>query len=313
MSSNVPVNASVIMAVYNAEPYLPEAIESILDQTFQDFELILIDDGSTDKSHEIMCYYNDDRINIICKENSGAAAARNTGIEVAKGKYIAILDADDIALENRLQLQYEFMETHPDIDILGGQALIINEDGNIIGEMQKPISRANILKYIKYACPLCNPTSFFRRHVYEITKGYRNIPPGEDYDFFLRAFDKNCILANIPDKIIKYRRITSTASSRNPQRTVIFTSQIQKMHKMRIRGKKAEEEKILAVLQNYDKKTTFWFGFIYKRRNKLMKIQKKQKGIKKILFTLLIIFVSLGNYNIFLNTYHGSESLKWNK
>lgn len=303
---------SVIMPVFNGEKYLNEAVDSILDQRFRDFEFIIINDGSVDNTSKILDSYSDGRIRLIERENRGFAHSLNEGIQLAKGRYIARMDADDVALENRLQLQYEFMESYPGVDILGGQADIIDEYGRLIGEMRKPVSWPNISQYIKYACPLCHPTYFVRKHVYDIIKGYRNIPPVEDYDFLFRALEEGCVMRNLPEKILKYRKTNNSMTANNFLRTVTLTSQVQKLHVLMTRGKK-KEDNILSVLQNYNKQTSCWFRLIYNCRNKLLNIRKNKEGFKKYLFFVFIIFVSLGNYHIFLNTYNGFKSLKWNK
>lgn len=305
------LKVSVIMPVFNGEKYLAEAVDSILNQSFKEFEFIIINDGSYDNTSRILAAYADERICLIERENKGFAHSLNEAIQLAKGRYNARMDADDIALEDRLQLQYEFMESNPGVDILGGQAYTIDRDGRITGEMRKPISWSNISKYIKYACPLCHPTYFVRRNVYEITKGYRIIPPVEDYDFLLRAFEKKFIMANLPEKVLKHRIVSSGMILSNPQHTVMFTLLIQKLHKVRTRGKK-EEDIILSRLRNYNKQTSFWFRLIYNSRNKLLNIWKNKKGFQKYLFLVIIIFVSLGDYHIFLNTYNGFKSLRWN-
>ena len=303
---------SVIMPVFNGEKYLNEAVDSILDQRFRDFEFIIINDGSVDNTSKILDSYSDGRIRLIERENRGFAHSLNEGIQLAKGRYIARMDADDVALENRLQLQYEFMESYPGVDILGGQADIIDEYGRLIGEMRKPVSWPNISQYIKYACPLCHPTYFVRKHVYDIIKGYRNIPPVEDYDFLFRALEEGCVMRNLPEKILKYRKTNNSMTANNFLRTVTLTSQVQKLHVLMTRGKK-KEDNILSVLQNYNKQTSCWFRLIYNCRNKLLNIRKNKEGFKKYLFFVFIIFVSLGNYHIFLNTDNGFKSLKWNK
>jgi len=306
---------SVIMPVFNGEKYLKEAVDSILDQRFSDFEFIIINDGSVDNTSKILEGYSDDRIRLVQRENRGFAYSLNEAIQLAKGKYIARMDADDVALENRLQLQYEFMESSPGVDILGGQAEIIDKNGRLIGEMRKPISWSNISKYIRYACPLCHPTYFVREHVYDIIKGYRDIPPVEDYDFLFRALEKGCVMRNLPEKILKYRRTNNSMSANNLLRTVTLTSQVQKLHALKDNfiWNVDRTDSINYVLKKYNKSPNFWFNFIYKYRNKLLAIRKSQKGLKKYLLLVSIILISLGNYHIFQNTYKGFKSLRWNK
>jgi len=114
------------MSVFNGERYLREAIDSILQQTFVDFEFIIIDDGSTDSSASIMSSYADRRIRVIRQKNRGLSAALNVGLKAAEGRYIARMDADDVSLPHRFGRQYLFLETHPQCVAVGSNAIIID-------------------------------------------------------------------------------------------------------------------------------------------------------------------------------------------
>ena len=123
---------SVIMPTYNSESFLRESIDSILNQTFKDFELIVIDDCSTDSSLKIIKEYKrkDNRIFFLKNDkNLGHNKTRNKGLKIAKGKYIAILDSDDISLEKRLEIQYAYLEKNPHIFLVGSSAIYIDENG----------------------------------------------------------------------------------------------------------------------------------------------------------------------------------------
>lgn len=138
---------SVVMPLYNGEKYINEAINSVLSQTYKNFELILVEDGSTDNTLNKITLYNDPRIRLfINKKNRGISFATNKGVSESKGKYIALLDDDDIAEKDRLMLQVSYMEEHEDIDILGGRTTYINEAGKILD--YSCIPRKNP-KYIK--------------------------------------------------------------------------------------------------------------------------------------------------------------------
>jgi len=122
---------TVLMPVYNAEPYLKEAIESILHQTYSDFEFLIINDGSTDSSKDIILSYHDSRIRYIENEsNMKLIATLNKGIGLAKGKYIVRMDADDISLPERLKLLYGFMESHPNVGLCGSWFENFSKKGN---------------------------------------------------------------------------------------------------------------------------------------------------------------------------------------
>lgn len=130
---------TVFMAVYNGQKYISEAINSILNQTFRDFELLIIDDGSTDNTIDNIKLFTDDRIRLIQNhKNLGLFVTRNYGIDQAKGKYFAILDSDDIAFPNRLQIQVNFMERNPQYALCGAKAKVINQMGEEIDVLIPP-------------------------------------------------------------------------------------------------------------------------------------------------------------------------------
>ncbi|HEY4799706.1 MAG TPA: glycosyltransferase family 2 protein, partial [Bacteroidia bacterium] len=145
MEKNLNIPAiSVLMPVYNAEKYLCEAIDSILQQTFTDFEFLIIDDGSTDKSVDIIRSYSDKRIVLTTKPcNTGLIDTLNMGIQLARGKYIARMDADDISVAGRLKSQYQYMENNPDVLVVGSLYQCIGTD--IVYDM--PISCSQVKVY----------------------------------------------------------------------------------------------------------------------------------------------------------------------
>ena len=135
---------SVIMSVYNAEQFLREAIDSILNQTYDNFEFIIIDDASTDSSNAILRSYNDHRIRVhLNKENSGLTKSLNIGLALAKGTYIARQDADDVSYPERFQRQLDFFQANPGLDIAGTQATYIYEDGQLakVFHISKPLTK----------------------------------------------------------------------------------------------------------------------------------------------------------------------------
>jgi glycosyltransferase involved in cell wall biosynthesis len=181
---------SVVMPAYNAARFLRKALDSILVQTFKDFELIVVDDGSTDASAEILAACTDARVQVIRKtRNEGLVAALNLGIAQARGEYLARMDADDIALPNRLASQVEWLDKHPEIEVLGTAAIRIDPDGCPIERMvsvSSPNDVANRLRYgivsLVHSSVLAR-TAFLRR-----LRGYRaEFPYAEDVDLWLRA------------------------------------------------------------------------------------------------------------------------------
>ncbi len=196
------------MPNYNGEAYLREAVESVLSQTFFDFEFIIVDDASTDNSRQIIAEYAtaDKRIKVIHNSvNQYVNRTANIGLEVASGKYYARIDSDDICLPNRIERQYEFMEKNPDIVICGSYCRIINKQGEIISNKTFPVDDQDIKRALWRRTPIQHSCLFGRRHVI-VNNGKYNATdtPSEDLEMLIRLGSKYKF-ANIPEYLVKYR------------------------------------------------------------------------------------------------------------
>lgn len=191
---------SVVMPTYNAEKYIAEAINSILSQTFIDFEFIIINDASTDSTKEIIKSFQDSRITLINNEqNRGVAKSLNIGIAAAEGKYIARMDADDISLQQRLQTQFDFMEQHPDIDICGSWMETFGDNKCII---KVPKKHNDIKDELFFSCSMLHPTVIFKKNLN--LQYSSDFPRAEDYDLWCRKINE-LKFANIPEILMYYR------------------------------------------------------------------------------------------------------------
>ena len=206
MKKNHTPHISVILPAYNAEEYLGEAIQSILDQTFGDFELIIINDKSTDATATIISSFNDPRILILNNTvNRNITYSLNKGIKEAKGKYIARMDADDIALPNRLSLQFEFLQNNPGTILVGSNIEVINEKGKHLAHREYPGSHDEIIKMLNDKSAFAHPTVMFLKSAVMAVQGYQNkYKAGQDYDLWLRLCSQGN-LANLPEYLLKYR------------------------------------------------------------------------------------------------------------
>jgi glycosyltransferase involved in cell wall biosynthesis len=166
---------SVVMSVYNGEKYLKASIESILIQSFPYFELIIIDDGSEDRSGEIIRFFHDPRIILIQQENKGLALALNAGIDISKGKYIARADADDVALPERLKKQYEFMEGNPQYVAVGSWANWIDTTGRYLYTMKWPVDSVELKKGLPFKVPVPHAGALYRKDAIVAIGGYKNV------------------------------------------------------------------------------------------------------------------------------------------
>lgn len=173
MNLSNSIYITVLTPVYNAESFIRETIDSVLCQTFRAFEFLLLDDGSTDKSRDIISTYPDQRIRYVCCEHDFIGTI-NKGLEIARGKYIALLDHDDLMMPKRLQIQYDYMESHPDMIACGGYMHSFGESSQL---MKVPLPYHELMRTMVYRCPMLNPTGFVRKDAimsYEIRyqRGY---------------------------------------------------------------------------------------------------------------------------------------------
>jgi glycosyltransferase involved in cell wall biosynthesis len=212
---------NVVMTVYNGASHLSDAVQSVLDQTFQDFEFIIVDNNSSDNSVDIIRRFQDNRIHLIPSEhNLGQTKALNIGIQASRAPYIARMDADDICLPQRLAKQYEFMEKHPQIGLLGSRAININEHNQVIGKYNVPTD-----PHWLYCClcasgdltrwSLIHPSVMIRRSVldqsglYNEKKSVSGYP--QDYDLWARVI-RHADVANLKEPLLRYRVLAASES-----------------------------------------------------------------------------------------------------
>lgn len=213
MTGSVGANrpaVSVVIPVYNQQPYVEEAVRSILAQTFTDFELVAIDDGSTDASLQILqrLAVDDVRMRVYTQENRGRSATRNRGVELARADLVAMMDPDDISSPERLALQHAYMTAHPECVALGAQFESVCMEGLTLFDSDVPLDHdtieARLLEDDGQA--LHQSVSMFRRAVCVDIGGYDiRYASGEDADLFLRMALKGK-LANLSDVLLRYRQ-----------------------------------------------------------------------------------------------------------
>lgn len=196
------------MAVYNREPYLAQAVESILHQSFDDFEFLILDDGSTDRSLEILQAYarQDSRIRVSSRENRGIPRTRNELIQQASADLLAVMDSDDVALPDRLALQVAYMQQHPEVVCLGGAFQLIDAKSRLIKTLTVPLTNSEIQRLILAGHPgIPQPCAMLRRQAVLQVGGYSEaMPQAEDLDLWLRLGEVGD-LANLPAALVQYR------------------------------------------------------------------------------------------------------------
>ena len=217
---------SVVMPAYNAERYVADAIESILNQTFRDFEFLIIDDCSKDGTGKIIRDYasTDNRIVFIQNErNLKIGKTLNKGIGLARGRYVCRMDADDLSYLDRLEKQVTFMERNPNVVISGGTMEVCDEEMNVISKRKYNLTDESIRKKLFRYSPFCHATTIYRREAAIEIGGYNELlPPAEDYDFYFRI-GKLGLFGNLPDTLYKMRVNRSGASFSNVRRQEYLT------------------------------------------------------------------------------------------
>lgn len=199
---------SVLMAVHNGERHLHAAIDSILAQTLRDFEFIVVDDGSTDRSRAIVEGYRDPRIRLIALErNAGLSAALNLGLQATESPLVARQDADDLSEPRRLERQLSVMHDRQELVLLGSQAVAITEDGTEAGTVWRPVEPVSIQWYSLFDNPFAHTSMMFRTAVVRDEFGgfdARYDPFSQDYALWCRVMERHDV-ANLADRLVRYR------------------------------------------------------------------------------------------------------------
>lgn len=210
---------SILMPVYKTAPYLREAMDSMLSQTFTDFELIVLDDCSPDNAEEILDSYTDPRIvRYKGEKNAGLSNVLNVGIGMARGKYIARMDSDDLSMPERLQIQVDYLEAHPDIDLVSVGMQLFGAKDEVWLREQDP-EKVKIIAL--FHSPILHASSMWKRDSFE-KHGLRfrqEMVPAEDYDLWTRALVKGLRLVNLRQVLYKYRIHPEQATTQTDKTT----------------------------------------------------------------------------------------------
>ncbi len=219
------------MPVYNMAPYIEEAICSILTQTYSDFELLILDDGSTDGTLDIIRKFDDKRIRVIAHTvNQGLIATLNQGIDLCTGEYIARMDGDDIALPHRLERQVNFMDDHQDCGVCGSQVYLLGRDAITA----KPLNHEAIRCWQLFHCTMVHPTVMIRKSVLEDHDiRYLNYFHAEDYEIWNRL-SAITQLVNLPEVLLMYRQHSNQITNIHQEIQVVQSERIRRDQLLRL-------------------------------------------------------------------------------
>ncbi|MEK7594259.1 MAG: glycosyltransferase [Patescibacteria group bacterium] len=209
------LQVSVVMSVYNGEAFLRDAIDSILAQTYKDFEFVIVNDGSTDGSESIIKSYNDPRIKLFSQDNEGLVAGLNKGIEQSSGEYIARQDADDMSEPTRLQKQLGLLQADEELVIVGSSMKVMDGAGKVLHEHRVLLNDPELEQELLIRSPFAHGSVVFRKSAYDKAGGYTQDEwPAEDYGLWLRmaSFGK---FANVDEPLYVYRDNAAGISAQN--------------------------------------------------------------------------------------------------
>jgi glycosyltransferase involved in cell wall biosynthesis len=229
---------SVLMPVYNAARYLTEAVESILAQTFRNFEFVIVNDGSTDRSTRILERFakRDARIHLITRPNTGIVGALNDGLQYCKCDLIARMDADDVSMPERFERQLAFMDAHPQVACLGTRVLGIDPYGGVLFTSDHALTHeqidAGLLRGSGWS--IVHPAAMMRKNAVLAVGGYRKeFQWAEDLDLFLRLAE-TAKLANLPDVLLQYRQHPDSVNrTKQNEQVRVITAVVHEAHKRR--------------------------------------------------------------------------------
>ena len=226
---NTPL-VSVLMPAYNSELYIAQAIQSILNQTYQNIELIIFDDGSTDNTRTVIEGFDDPRIiKILSDKNYGVVVARNNMIDKAKGEYIALMDADDIADPTRLEKQLLSLESE-ECDICGSAQWVLDQASGTIKKSKDKYTDSDIRALLSIYCSLCNSAITGRAKIFKQFKYEHSMTTSEDYFLWTKMAAAGYRFMNLKERLVTYRRYQGQSSSTHLEKFKITTVEVQKKY-----------------------------------------------------------------------------------
>lgn len=308
---------TVFMAVYNGEKFIHAAIESVLRQTFQDFELLIINDGSTDDSISIVNKYADKRIRLLHNDNNrGLAFTRNRGIEEARGKYFATLDCDDIAYQNRLEKQLAFFSKNKEVAVCGGRVKYIDETSKVVGKLFSLRGDEDFLKSILlFNNIFSNSSTMMDTAILKKFRYDERFAPAEDYDLFERISAEHKI-AFINEWLTYYRVHGENSSTLKSERRIVAEKIIAERQLTRYGFSFGDQELFLHTrftntdfdfIANHLKEYNAWFSNLIKQNAEKKIFDSQSFGLALSRQWLRILFYKFKTQHSFASVFNKGE------
>lgn len=225
---------SVAMVVHEPHPlFFPKAVGSILDQSWDDFELIIVEDPSPRRGQDMLRGCSDPRMRYVLNERrTSLVEQKNEALSAARGRYIALMDADDMAHATRLEKQIEYLDARPEISVLGSQIDVVDANDRVVGYRRFPLDHANIRRSLPRVVPLSQPSVMFRREVFDRFGAYQptRFNAAEDYDLWSRWIKRGVRFANHPRSLLSYRLHSGQTKFARLHETILADLQVKRLH-----------------------------------------------------------------------------------
>lgn len=287
---------SMVMPAYNVEKWVGPAIISLLNQTFTEFELIVVDDGSTDNTLNVLkeIEKKDSRVRVYFNgDNRGLVYTLNKALVFARGDYVARMDADDIAMPNRLEKQMRFLNDHPDYSLVGSQMVSIDEQGREYAKSSCPVEYDIARRALHYSSPVPH-IWLCKKSVYTDLGGYRDVAPAEDYDFLLRMESLGYKYGNHPDVLMRIRSRYGNTASVAGLRQRKAHNYVYALYKKRFSRKSGNDRLNLEDFNNYLKSSRL-LEYLHRCSTSWLVRSVRAKGGRKVL--CIFIAGALSPYN----------------
>jgi glycosyltransferase involved in cell wall biosynthesis len=281
---------SVVIPAFNAERFVEAAVRSIMNQTEKDLEIIVVDDASSDGTARILNHLRleDMRIKVLTRQcNGGISAALNDGLSVASGQFVARMDADDVALPDRLKSQVNFLLNHPNVGLCGTGKIVIDEDDRVISAPHTISGSDRIKKILSYSSPVAHPTWLIRTSIARTLGGYRKVAPAEDYDFIVRVVKLGWDVENLEIVGIMYRITSSNTASNSALRQRKAFNFVRSLHFSNTQYDEAKFERAIC--------SSKFYSALHQKSESLMKLSYQLKCKKNplfLIFTLIAVIIS---------------------
>lgn len=224
---------SIVVPVFDPHPvFFRQAIESVLAQTFADFELIIVEDPSAASARPVLDALADSRIRYFANDTrTSLVRQHNRALAETRGRFICRFDADDICEPDRVQRELEFLQANPDVDVVGSNLTIIDERSRVVGRRGYPATHAAIVAAMRRFNPIANSSVMFRRQIYERFGGWRDAAlPAQDYEWYSRLAAGGARFANLPEALVRYRLHAGSIKSSKLRGTLLTTLEVKEMY-----------------------------------------------------------------------------------